>query len=205
MHYEPGYAYPLVVWLHSDNSSEVELQHVMPHLSTRNYVAVAPRGGRRTHGERNVFSWTQDPQQVEYAADAVSRAIETAKRRLNVNSDQVFLAGYGGGGAMALRLALLSPEDYRGVVSINGPMPRQRQPLGRINDVRDLPLMLVAGLSSQSYPEEELCSDLRLLHAAGMRLHVVQIPCGDDLDCEMLKQVNHWIMGRVCPAESVCS
>ena len=177
----------------------------MPHLSARNYVAVAPRGGQRSDGERNVFTWRQEPQQVEHAADAVGRAIETAKRRLNVNSDQVFLAGFGGGGAMALRLALQSPEEFAGVISINGPLPRQRQPLGRINQVRELPLMLVAGLSSQSYPQQQLCSDLRLLHAAGMRLQVVQMPCGDVLDSEMLKEANRWIMGRVCPTQTVCA
>ncbi|MBU6387985.1 MAG: hypothetical protein KGS49_18735, partial [Planctomycetes bacterium] len=39
-HYESGYAYPLLVWLHSDHSSEYELDSVMHSLSMRNYAAV---------------------------------------------------------------------------------------------------------------------------------------------------------------------
>ena len=41
MHYEPNYAYPLLVWLHGYASNEHELRQVMPQVSMRNYVAVA--------------------------------------------------------------------------------------------------------------------------------------------------------------------
>lgn len=43
-HYESGYAYPLLVWLHGDGHSERDLAEIMPHVSVRNHVAVAPRG-----------------------------------------------------------------------------------------------------------------------------------------------------------------
>ena len=36
-HYEPGYAYPLVLWFHGDGSSEAEISSVMPNISDRNY------------------------------------------------------------------------------------------------------------------------------------------------------------------------
>ena len=45
-HYEASYAYPLLVWLHSDHSSEYELDGLMQSLSLRNYAAVAIRGNR---------------------------------------------------------------------------------------------------------------------------------------------------------------
>ena len=44
MHYAPGYAYPLIVWLHGSGSDERQLQRIMPLVSMQNYVAVAPRG-----------------------------------------------------------------------------------------------------------------------------------------------------------------
>ncbi len=44
LHYEPNYAYPLVVWLHGSGESEQQLRRIMPSISLRNYVAVAPRG-----------------------------------------------------------------------------------------------------------------------------------------------------------------
>ncbi|MCL2348313.1 MAG: hypothetical protein FWC50_08635 [Planctomycetaceae bacterium] len=45
MHYEPGYAYPLIVWLHGNGTAgERQLMKIMPIISMRNYVAVAPQG-----------------------------------------------------------------------------------------------------------------------------------------------------------------
>ena len=43
LHYEPNYAYPLIVWLHGAQDDERQLKRVMPFISLRNYVAVAPR------------------------------------------------------------------------------------------------------------------------------------------------------------------
>ena len=44
LHYEPGYSYPLLVWLHGPGCDERQLLRIMPLVSMRNYVAVAPRG-----------------------------------------------------------------------------------------------------------------------------------------------------------------
>lgn len=198
MHYESGYSYPLLVWLHSDDSSEHELPGVMAPLSTRNYVAVAPRGTASTPGERRVFAWSQNAAHIEAAGQAVGNAISKAQRRFHVNPRCIFLAGFGGGGEMALRLALNSPQSFAGVISVNGPLPVGRSPLRRIHDARKLPMMLVAGVESRNYPQRRVSSDLRLLHAAGIQLELHQHPGGDDLTEVMLKDMNSWIMQRVC-------
>ena len=54
LHYEPGYSYPLIVWLHGHGNDERQLVRIMPLVSMRNYVAVAPRGTlhRRLPGSR---------------------------------------------------------------------------------------------------------------------------------------------------------
>ncbi len=46
VHYEPGYAYPLLVWLHGCGGDERQLWRLMPLLSLRNYLAVARAGCR---------------------------------------------------------------------------------------------------------------------------------------------------------------
>src|SRR3954449_13229207 len=55
IHYEKRYAYPLLVWLHGDAGSERELRQVIPQVSMRNYVAVAPRGSRQSCQNRRFF------------------------------------------------------------------------------------------------------------------------------------------------------
>ncbi len=44
MHYEPGYAYPLLIWLHGPGNDERQIMKMMPLISMRNYVGIAPKG-----------------------------------------------------------------------------------------------------------------------------------------------------------------
>lgn len=44
VHYEPGYSYPLLVWLHGPGNNERQIMKMMPLISMRNFVGVSPRG-----------------------------------------------------------------------------------------------------------------------------------------------------------------
>jgi phospholipase/carboxylesterase len=44
IYYEAGYSYPLFVWLHDQGCDERQILRLMPQISLRNYVAVAPQG-----------------------------------------------------------------------------------------------------------------------------------------------------------------
>jgi hypothetical protein len=55
--FTPSYNYPLVVWLHSGASSEMELDSVMESLSDQNYIAVAPRANIRSSTKQQLFQW----------------------------------------------------------------------------------------------------------------------------------------------------
>ena len=65
IHYEERYAYPLLVWLHGDAGSEQELREIMPLVSMRNYVAIAPRGSRPDKRIRGRFDWNQSTDSIE--------------------------------------------------------------------------------------------------------------------------------------------
>lgn len=189
--YEPGYRYPLIVWLHSDDSCESELEQVMPHISLQNFVATAPRA---TAPRDAGYSWSQSLDGIEAAEDAVAAAIERGKERFGVHEERIFLAGVGAGGAMALRLALRQPQWFAGAASIGGPLPRGRMPLGRVNAARGVPLLLATPRASNDYPEPRLCRDLQLLHSAGMSVDVRQYPAGDPVTTAMLEDLNRWVM-----------
>jgi phospholipase/carboxylesterase len=198
IHYEPGYAYPLIVWLHSTASSERELRQVMPHLSMRNYVGVAPRGSSPSVHHQNKYSWRQTHDDIDRAEATVAECIALASRRYHLHADRVFLAGCGNGGTMALRLAWNDPCRFAGVVSINGPLPTGWRPLNRVKEARRLPCLLASSSTNRSYPAEQVCRDLRLLHAAGCTVALRQYPGGDDLTSGMLADMNRWLMDLVC-------
>src|SRR5688500_4430662 len=78
LHYEPNYAYPLLVWLHGPNDDERQLQRIMPLLSLRNYVAVGPRGTMPALPGRSGFLWQDSPDSSIVAEQHVLEAIEAA-------------------------------------------------------------------------------------------------------------------------------
>jgi phospholipase/carboxylesterase len=196
--YEPGYAYPLLVWLHDAGSNERALPQVMKYVSVRNYVGVAPRGGVGSEQRDGNRGWASDPDGVESAEQSVAHAIATARERFNVHAQRVFIAGLGQGGTMALRLALTRPEWFAGAASFDGALPRGNQPFSRINKARRVPLLLAASRHSERYRESRVCQDLALLHAAGCQVAVRQYPGGEDLTTAMLSDLDRWMMDRVC-------
>jgi phospholipase/carboxylesterase len=186
------------VWLHSTASSERELPHVMPHVSMRNYVAVAPRGSSTSARLNNKYSWRQTHEDIERAEAGIAECIATALRSFHIHADRVFLAGCGGGGTMALRLAWNDPGRFAGVVSINGPVPTRWRPLHRVKEARRLPCLLASSRDNRCYPADQVCRDLRLLHAAGCTVALRQYPGADDLTSGMLTDMNRWLMDLVC-------
>ncbi|MCI0333749.1 MAG: hypothetical protein L0228_11070 [Planctomycetes bacterium] len=201
IHYEANYAYPLLVWLHGNASNEHELRQVMPLVSMRNYVAVAPQGTWKDTRHRGRFGWRQASDMIEDAASRIADCIAAAQRRFNIHANRIFLAGHGSGGTMALRVAWNDPSRFAGVATISGPLPTQQSPLCRVNELRQLPCLLATSRESRAYPSARVCDDLRLLHAAGCTVALRQYPGGDGLTTQMLADLDRWLMDLVCGAE----
>lgn len=196
MHYEAGYAYPLVIWLHGRAGNEHQLRRVMPHVSLRNFVAIAPRG--TVQRRRGGFRWRQDTESIDEAEARIFHCVAAAGERFNIHPNRIFLAGSGCGGTMAVRVAWNHPDRFAGVASIGGPMPREFCPLHRVNDLRQLPCMIAMSRLSPTYPEVQVCRDLRLMHSAGCTVALRQYPGSDDLTTGMLSDLNGWLMELVC-------
>lgn len=194
LHYEANYAYPLLVWLHGPDDSEGQLKRLMPHLSMRNYVGVAPRGPRK--GARRQAAWGDSAGDIALAEHQVFESIAAAQRKFHIHRQRVFLGGFDCGGSMAFRLGMLHPECFSGILSLGGPFPGGGC-LRRIADARQLNLFIASGATSQRYPAERVCDDLRLLHSAGMHITLRHYPCGHVITPDMLSDMNRWIMELV--------
>lgn len=207
LHYEKNYGYPLLVWLHGPTGTEFEINQVMPHISMRNYVGVAPRGPVKHHLTQPngdpTYTWDQQERNTERALEDVMHCIAEAKRRFHIAKDRVFLVGNGVGGTMALRIGLSSPQDFAGVASIGGGLPNSRSPLSEIQYARTLPILIAQCRDSAVYSTDAACTDLRLLHAAGIAVALRQYPCDQEVTTKMLSDLNAWAMEKVSgvPAE----
>lgn len=205
LHYERGYAYPLLVWLHGPGTDESQLKRIMPQVSLRNYVAVAPRGvcSSRAGGVgQTSYGWEQSDDHIRQAEQRIFDGIETARQRFHLARRRVFVAGFDCGGTMAFRVAMNHPGQFAGVLSLCGAFPSGNAPFGNLLEARQLPVLLAVGRDSREYPEAEVCRDLRLFHAAGLSVTLRQYPCGHQLTPQMLSDMNRWVMEQVSPAEA---
>lgn len=200
LHYEANYAYPLIVWLHGAGESDRVLARLMPHISLRNYVAVAPRGTQpsrptsRIGGGPATFGWRQTTEQIYTAQVRVANAIDKAAAELTIHKQRIFLAGSGCGGTMALRVAMDNPNRYAGALSLDGSFPRGGAPLQRLIEARQIPLFIARARKSKAYNSDIACDDLRLLYAAGMSLTLKEYPGTDVCRPQVLGDIDRWIM-----------
>ncbi len=202
VHYEPNYAYPLVVWLHGPGNDEHHLKRIMPLVSLRNYVGIGVRGTTpcAAASGKTGFSWTQSEPHTALAGQRVLEAITFAQGRYNVSARRVFLAGFDCGGTMALRLAFAHPRWFAGVLSLGGEFPVGSAPLSRLSEARHVPIFLACGRTSERYPSAIVCDNLKLLHSAGMDLTLREYPCGQELSENMLADIDRWMMELVTGA-----
>jgi phospholipase/carboxylesterase len=198
LHYERNYAYPLLIWLHGPGADERQLMRIMPVVSMRNYVAVAPRGARMVREDgTETWGWSQAPDQLHQAEQQILDCIDDAKRRFHISPSRLFLAGFGCGGTMAFRMAMSFPTRFAGVLSIGGCFPHGQSPLRQWSEARRLAVFLAVGRDSLEYPPAKACDDLRLFHAAGLSVTLRQYPAGQELSPQILRDIDRWIIEQI--------
>ncbi len=207
--YEPGYRYPLVVWLHNDGYNENQVRHVMPHISTRNYIGVGVRGSMAIDANGHRFAWSDSAAAVSRCEDAVWQSIDDACERYSIHRERVFIAGYGTGGTMARRIALRRSTQFAGCISLGGRLPRGGAVLSNLASARRLKNLWAIAIENPALSDDEFDRDIRLAADARLRLDVKRYTTDDEMVVEVLRDMNDWIMrvvtgqhGQANPAET---
>lgn len=177
--YEPGYDYPLLVWL-TDPAARFDLGRVMARVSLRNYVAVQPAAGET----------------------AMWRAIDRVRDRLSIHSRRIWLVGHGEGGTAAFRRACQHPDLLAGAVSLGGWFPLGEPVFGRLDLIRRMPMLLCCSAADVQERPDRTDRTLRLFHAAGGTLAMRIYQRGAMLSRVTLGDVNRWLMDELCGASS---
>jgi phospholipase/carboxylesterase len=203
LHYTPTYRYPLLVWLHSNGYNERQIDHVMPHISLRNYVGLGIRGTFAVDSAGHRFQWRDSPASMAAAQESVAAAIDEASERFQIHPQRIVIAGYGAGGTMAMRIAMREPDRFAGVVSLGGRFPK-----GSIRNLaqlraRRLPMLWQWGRLNPEFHSDHLIADFRMLMAVGGQVEVRQYPGEDEMDTVVLSDLDHWIMRRIVSGSSI--
>lgn len=199
--YEPGYAYPLIVWFHQAGGSEDELFDVLPQISERNYLALALRGNVEwEHGAE----WCTASVGAWEVARRVEDAVVQLQQFLSIHPQRVILAGCGSGGTTALEVMLQRPEAFHGAACLSGAFPQLEFPLARYRGLRGRRILLASTLDCQQVRIAELVTSGRLLYTAGMQVATrIYQEGGATAQARMLRDVDHWIMDGIQSAIKV--
>lgn len=199
LNYVADYEYPLIVWLPSDGFNENQIDHVMPHISVRNFVGVGVHGSRAVDSRGDRFEWSTSAAGIGQAHDAVMTAIGEAKKRFSLHSQRIVLAGYGSGGTMAMRIAMRDPRCFAGAASLGGRMPKNS--MKQYDALRDrrLPMLWQWANGNVDYTQEQLSQDCQMAMAIGSQVEIRQYPGDDEMDTVVLSDLNDWIMRTVIP------
>ena len=137
---------------------------------------------------------------IDMLEDAVFSAVRRTRSNLHVHSERIFLVGSGEGAAVAYRLGLTYPERFAGVVAINGWLPGDFRPLGRLKASRDLKILVVHGEWNARARVETARRDVAVLRAGGLKVAFQSYPCAHRLTSPMLADVDAWLINQ-CTAE----
>ena len=131
--YEPGYAYPLIVWLTGPECSQHKSLSHVTQMSPQNYVGLAVNGCLLpTADSSSGASFVTRLADIE---NRIVSAVRTFRDSVNVHADRVFLAGVGASATSALMVALHQAEWFAGGISFGGEFPSAARLLAHRREV----------------------------------------------------------------------
>lgn len=104
-----------------------------------------------------------------------------------------------------MRLGLQSPNQFAGVVSIGGALPRGG---GLFNDFetlrqRKLPILWQLATQKADFDPDLLTDDLRQLMITGSQVELRQYVDDDEMNTVTLGDMNRWLMERIVLQDNV--
>ncbi len=197
--YEPNYAYPLVVWFHDAGGNEAEMASWIREISQRNYVGLGLRGPLPDDGllpERR--RWSSGVTLVSWLETDLTFALQQLRRKFNIHSERICVAGYGQGGTIALRMMLRRPEWFGAAISLNGPLDEECR-LERFGCYGGKPLFL----GSVGSDDPRLDRSRHLLHAGGFDVTTDETDFSTDSIRRLQRSLDAWLLTRLCGATIV--
>lgn len=195
--YEPNYQYPVIIWLHSENSDEEEVLDMMPQISDQNFMAIGFRGN-----VENKTGCTWGNSNIERALffSELHDTVRELRREFHIHSERIYLAGMDAGAAMAMQGMLHHPEWFAGAIAINGNFSEVESPLAKFRALDEQRVLLMETVNRPQHSpvtHYETIKAGRLLHSAGVDATSEIYQTSDACNPQILSRINHWIMQSI--------
>ena len=177
--YHPSRKWPLRVQLHG-GVGRPSPNAVAPGRQPAAPGSQPARAPNRIEGEPQIYlhpsGWMQAQWWDEEQVDNILRAVDTLKRRYNVDEAQIYLTGISDGGTGVYYLALKEPNLWSSYLPLNGSLAVLRNPQtgadGEMhgNNFVNAPLYVVNGENDPLYPVAQVEPHISWLKRMGVSL-----------------------------------
>lgn len=202
--YEERYAYPLLIWFHSDDTDEDQLEDVLGAVSTQNYCGLALRGNQQNPISGG-FRWNMDSSQFGTVPfrDLLHVTTCRLRRAFHIHSERIFVAGSGSGADTALQVLVQRPDWFAGAILLD-PLGRPEAVQSeRLTGLRGKPLLQTVSRSTTNEQLARNVEAVRLLRAAGATVQVEITERTIDPVSSEVRFLDHWIMDQLNKAALV--
>ena len=204
-HYEPNYPYPLLIWLDDCggcDGDEWELQSLMSHISTRNYVGISFHGSFQTSKTSQADSrWSESDRRIERLLKHLHTTVCKLRQVCHIHSERIYLAGIGESATLALRLLVERPEWFAGAILLGGELPKLIDlPKGHQNlqNKRVFQGDIQQDVAAQHSGTAQTVHREWLLQKAGMHVVTRTYDTRAKVGSKMLRDINQWVMDGIC-------
>lgn len=196
--YTPGYAYPLIVWLHDEGSDAEEIDDILPRISERNYIGIALQG----NVARPVrCGWSSSEDRLPAVLDQLNELVEAVADRFPIHPQRKYLAGFGAGGTLAWEVLLRQPSQWTGAICLSGEYPKIDHPLAMFRELQQRRLLVSTGLDCPPGQVKEMIEAGRLMYSAGMQVGTRMYASGRTTPSDkMLRDIDRWVMDSIATA-----
>lgn len=177
--YDPAKKWPLRVQLHG-GIGRPSPNAVAPGRQPAAPGARPVRTPNRIPGETQIYlhpsGWMQAQWWDEEQVDNILRAVDTLKRKYNIDETQIYVTGISDGGTGVYYLALKEPNPWSSYLPLNGSLAVLRNPQtgadGEMhgNNFVNAPLYVVNGEHDQLYPVAQVEPHMAWLTRMGVNL-----------------------------------
>jgi phospholipase/carboxylesterase len=195
--FEPRYRYPVVIWLHRDESNEDELLSVMPQISEQNYIGLGFRGtsddGQSPAGS---FHWEASDEKRVDLLEEIRDTLDEMGRFFRMDPERIYLAGFDAGATMALELLLAAPELFAGAVAAGGTIPNLEKAHNRFRELSRCKVLLSLGRRDRTVDPKQFAGRAKQLDRIGFQVETRLYDALHELQPEMLRDINCWLMSH---------
>ena len=180
--YESNYPYPLVIWLHDAEWTARELLDLMPRISPQNYLGLAIAGA---------------PASSDYLLEALGDVVGQMRREVHVNSERIYVAGFGNQATVALNVLLRRPEWFAGALAFGARDAKLESLVSNYDKLRGKRVLLGTGIRDRQASLPEHASFGRMLRSAGLNVVSRAYDSGEDPSAKVLSDIDHWLMDSI--------